>query len=340
MFKLKERFLLITIAAVLLVAIAGCGGGSGTQNGGGANNQNKGKFDLGMKSGDVVVAYKGGSVTAGEFEQFLSILGVLNPQDTTLQDPANWEPVLDEYVLQKILAQRATEKGLKADQTEVDQVYGQTKAGVEQTLKGETFPQYLAKQGLDEAKVKSAISTFSLINKYLTTTKSDEELKKIYEQDKEGYTIASVRHILITTEKHKDDEAKKLANDLANRIRKGEDFAKLADQYTEDPGNTNQDGTKNGGLYKDTPVANWVEPFKKAALTLPLNQVSDPVKTDYGYHVMRVEKREVEAFDKVKQYIIQQQAYVFYDDFKTKELPTLIEKKNLPSKMKEAAPKK
>ncbi len=326
---MKQRLILILLLAVTIGILAGCGGGQANKD---QNNQNKGSFDLGMKSDDIVATYKGGSVTAGEFEQYLSFLGVMNPQDTTLKDPTTWPDILDAYVGQKILAARATEKGIKPNQTEIDQYLSQQKGAITQNLKGEDYNQYLARQGLNEGKMKEFLTQFNLIDQYLLTSKSDEELKKIYDQDKDSYTIASVRHILITTEKRKDDEAKKLAQDLADRIRKGEDFAALANQYSEDPGNTNQDGTKNGGLYENTPVANWVEPFKKAALELPLNQVSDPVKTDYGYHVMRVEKREVQPFDQVKQEIAGQQAYLAYMNFMSQELPKLIEKKNLPAK--------
>lgn len=325
--RLQKSLLYILVALILVVA-AGCGGGNGNQG----NVQNKGKYDLGMKPDDVVVTYKGGTVTAAEFEQYLSFLGIMNLEDTTLQNPTSWPNILDDYVGQKILAARATEKGIKPNEEEINIYFTQQKEEVQKTLKGEDYNQYLAKQGLDEAKVKSFLTQFNLIDQYLLTSKSDEELKKIYDQDKSAYTIATVRHILITTEKRTDDEAKKLAEQLADRIRKGEDFAKLADQYSEDPGNTNKDGTKNGGLYKDVPVVNWVEQFKQAALTLPLNQVSDPVKTDYGYHVMRVEKREVEPFDKVKSDIAGQEGYMAYINFMSQELPNLIEKRNLPPK--------
>ncbi len=70
---------------------------------------------------------------------------------------------------------------------------------------------------------------------------------------------------------------------------------------------------------------------KKAAAELPLGQVSDPVKTDYGYHVMKVESRTTKKLDDVKADIksglAEQQIY----NFAEKELPGMIETNNLPS---------
>lgn len=57
-------------------------------------------------------------------------------------------------------------------------------------------------------------------------------------------------------------------------------------KYSEDPGSA-----EKGGLYENTPVSTWVEAFKEAAKTLPLNKISDPVETEYGYHIMKVEAR-------------------------------------------------
>jgi foldase protein PrsA len=68
---------------------------------------------------------------------------------------------------------------------------------------------------------------------------------------------------------------------------KGEDFATLVKQYSND----GQPNIDNGGLYADANVSEWVPEFKEAAMTLPLNKISDPVETQFGYHIIRVESR-------------------------------------------------
>lgn len=91
-----------------------------------------------------------------------------------------------------------------------------------------------------------------------------------------------------------DTSAKKTkAEEILNRAKAGEDFAALANEFSEDPGNTNpQTQAKNGGLYADTPKGRMVPAFEQAALALEPGQVApDLVETDYGYHIVKLEKK-------------------------------------------------
>jgi parvulin-like peptidyl-prolyl isomerase len=83
------------------------------------------------------------------------------------------------------------------------------------------------------------------------------------------------------------------AEEILNRAKAGEDFAALANEFSEDPGNTNpQTQAKNGGLYADTPKGRMVPAFEQAALALEPGQVGpDLVETDYGYHIVKLEKK-------------------------------------------------
>jgi foldase protein PrsA len=115
-----------------------------------------------------------------------------------------------------------------------------------------------------------------------------------------------------------------------DKLVKGGDWTKLAKEYSDDPGSKD-----NGGLYENQEARNWVAEFKAASLKQPINQVGDPVKTEYGYHVMKVEKREPQALDKVKDELKQEAAQNKLNDFMANELPKLITKIDLPQ---EAAP--
>lgn len=83
------------------------------------------------------------------------------------------------------------------------------------------------------------------------------------------------------------------AQEILDRAKAGEDFAKLADEFTEDPGNTNPtSGEKNGGVYKDVPKGRMVAPFEAAALALEPGQVApDLVETDFGFHIVKLERK-------------------------------------------------
>jgi parvulin-like peptidyl-prolyl isomerase len=143
--------------------------------------------------------------------------------------------------------------------------------------------------------VKKTVQDDQLIKKYLTNhlfagvAVSEEEIKKAYGEDK----TVSVRHVLLLTEGKKDPEKaeirKKLEGLLA-RARKGEDFAKLAKEFSEDPGSK-----ENGGLYEDKPRGTFVKPFEDAAFNVPVGQISDIVETTYGYHILKIENRKKES---------------------------------------------
>jgi peptidyl-prolyl cis-trans isomerase C len=105
------------------------------------------------------------------------------------------------------------------------------------------------------------------------------------------------RHILVENE----DDAKK----IAGRIKGGEDFAKVAAEASKDPG-SKAEGGDLGWFTKERMVA----PFAEAAFKLNAGQVSDPIKTQFGWHVIKVEEKRVkpvptfaEMKEQVEQYI-------------------------------------
>ena len=138
-----------------------------------------------------------------------------------------------------------------------------------------------------------------------TMTVADDRLRTEYNKQMDRYRLperARVRHILILTQ-GLDDTGKKGAlakiQGILKRAKGGEDFAKLAGEFTEDPGSKS-----NGGMYDFTPRnGTWVKPFEDAAFTQPIGQVGDVITTDFGYHIMKVEAREparVKPFEEVK----------------------------------------
>ncbi len=101
------------------------------------------------------------------------------------------------------------------------------------------------------------------------------------------------RHILVETE----EEAKK----VFARVKGGEDFAKVAADVSKDPG-SKTDGGDLGFFSKDR----MVEPFAEAAFKLEPGQISEPVKSQFGWHVIRVEEKRtkpIPAFEEMKEQI-------------------------------------
>ena len=89
------------------------------------------------------------------------------------------------------------------------------------------------------------------------------------------------------------------AQEILGRAKAGEDFAALANEFSQDPGNKGADGTPQGGLYKDVPKGRMVAPFEAAALALQPGQVApELVETDFGYHIIKLERALTATKDK------------------------------------------
>ena len=88
----------------------------------------------------------------------------------------------------------------------------------------------------------------------------------------------------------KDKKAK--AEELLNRAKAGEDFAKLANEFSQDPGNKDPKGELQGGIYKDVTKGKMMPEFEAAALAVEPGQVApNLVETPYGFHIIKLEKK-------------------------------------------------
>ena len=122
---------------------------------------------------------------------------------------------------------------------------------------------------------------------------SDDELKIHYQQDIQQYQVPNrvhAEHILFMTVGKPDaevDEIKKKAEDVLKQVKKGAKFDELAKKYSEDPGSKDKGGDLGWLVQGQT-----VPEFEKAAFSLPPGQVSDLVKTQYGFHIIKVLEKE------------------------------------------------
>ncbi len=151
---------------------------------------------------------------------------------------------------------------------------------------------------------KNQLLITSLLKKKITSNSQlgDEEAKKYYEENKEKFkkeNEINTRHILLKTE----EEAKQ----IKEKIKNGEDFTELAKQYSIDP-----NAKTTGGELGFHPKGTILPEYEEAAFRLSkVGQISGIVKTQYGYHIIRLEGIKPPAyvsFDEVKDFIKQQMA--------------------------------
>ena len=137
------------------------------------------------------------------------------------------------------------------------------------------------------------------------TQVSDDELKAIYQKNIQDYAVPNrvhVEHILFMTVGKTDAEVaeiRKKAEDVLKQAKSGANFEDLAKKYSEDPGGSKAKGGDIGWIVQGQTVPE----FEKVAFSLPKGAISDLVKTQYGFHIIKVLDKETahtKPFDEVK----------------------------------------
>jgi foldase protein PrsA len=176
--------------------------------------------------------------------------------------------------------QEAEDLGIKISDDDVDKRIDQLKkqfyGGSEQKYK-----RTLAQQGLTEeqakGEVRAQLVSEELFKKITGDVKvSDKQIREYYDSHKSQYqqpASRDVRHILV--------QKKALADQLDAQVKRGANFAALAKKYSKDPGSAS-----NGGKLTVT-KGQTVPAFDKTAFSLKKGQISQPVKTQYGYHIIQ-----------------------------------------------------
>jgi peptidyl-prolyl cis-trans isomerase D len=156
----------------------------------------------------------------------------------------------------------------------------------------------------EQRKVRYILADFAKIRGEVQPT--EPELRKAYEARKDQFkrpASAHVLHILVKSEPgvtpQADAAARAKAEGIVAQLRGGADFATLARQNSEDPSSSG-----NGGDMGWVDMGKTVEPFERAIFSIPLNQISDPIRTqEYGYHIVKVVERRdqtVQSFEEAR----------------------------------------
>ena len=153
--------------------------------------------------------------------------------------------------------------------------------------------------------VRYAIVDVNQVRQHLQIT--DDQLKAQYQKNIQDYQVPDrvhVEHILFMTVNKPDAEVaelRKRAEDVLAQAKKGANFEDLAKKYSEDPG-TKDKGGDLGWIVRGQTVAE----FEKAAFTLPKGTISDLIKTQYGFHILKIidkESAHTKSFEEVKESI-------------------------------------
>jgi peptidyl-prolyl cis-trans isomerase D len=143
-----------------------------------------------------------------------------------------------------------------------------------------------------EEKVKVRYLAFGPEQFASGVTISDDEIKEYYDAHPSEFNqekTVEARHILLKMDEKAEDavvqKTKEKAEEILKMAREGQDFAELAKQYSEDPG-SKEDGGYLGAFKKEA----MIEPFAEKAFSMKAGEISDLVQTQYGFHIIKVEK--------------------------------------------------
>ena len=217
------------------------------------------------------------------------------------------EAAEQQAIYARVVMQKFNELGLKLSYNEQKEMASVRRNSITNTTK-DAYLNQIAQFGFSDQTYQNFMyisQCYQALNDYYfgengVNTPSDEDIQKYYE---DNYITA--KHILITTvdpasgeTKRTDEEAKKEAQSILDRINAGEDFDTLMNQYSEDTGLSNN---PNGYTFTE---GQMLTEFYDGAKALAEDEVSELVKSSYGYHIIKRVKLDDSQFDNFKSDIV------------------------------------
>ena len=321
------------------IAVAGCKKGPGQQAAGSA--QASGTAATPAASGappappkpvpaqlpDVIARVNGEAVKKDDFERMLKTIerqaGGPIPADRRDEIMRN---ALDQLIVYTLLTQESKSRGVKVEDTEIEQKMGQLR---QQFPTQEAFEKAVQDRGMTIDRLRQDARNDLTVNKLMETEvstlpgPSDAEAKEFYTKNPDKFQEGeSVRasHVLVRVDEKADPAAKKKAraeiDAVLKQAKSGADFGKLAQQHSQD-GSAAQGGDL--GYFNK---GQMVPAFDKVAFELKPGQVSDVVTTQFGYHVIKVIDHKAgrvvpfeEAQGRIKDYLGREKKQAHADKF-------------------------
>lgn len=225
-------------------------------------------------SKDVVATVNGEKITVDEFK-------MLYDKVVTLSPDLPKDKILDQLISNKALVQEAKKQGIVVENTEVDGVITLTES-LYQAKIADLLVNSSISMEVFKSKIKEQLMMQKLFNKTIKVEDStDEELRKFYANNSQMFSVpesVNVSHILSKTESE--------AEDIKSDLESGADFYELAAEKSIDPS-----AKMNSGNLGPIQKGMTVPEFEAVAFSLGPGKLSDPVKSDYGYHIIMVEGR-------------------------------------------------
>ena len=295
------RALLLLIAATFVIGGVWVGFGMAGAGGGGPRS----------RESNLIAKVNGDKISRKDFAMLLDIRSAQQEQTNAgagaMQGIVLRGQVLDELIENRLRVQAAESKGVRVGRRdvskEIDKLVEQRVDQLRNQVLGEGHKKGPAADRLLDRRLKQLDPADSLkrrtqafeaqfprqqVWEMLVVQKLQDKLKddvKLSDQAlRDSFKQVTARHILIGTQARPEAQAKRRADEVLKKVQGGADFASLASQYSDDPGSK-----RNGGMLPAFGHGMMVPEFEKAAFALKPGQVSGLVKTQFGYHIIKVE---------------------------------------------------
>jgi predicted small lipoprotein YifL len=239
---------------------------------------------------------------------FQFLLGVQQSSCGTAEEGEEEDDACSRFVLENLIQEElvrayATEHDLLAvPEGEVQEAIGP----LEQSLGGtQGLDDRLTEEGLTRGDLEGfteRLIVFRQVRDDVTETAvSEEELQALYEQRIVEFTEIHARHILVETEQ----QAREIADGATP-----ENFEQLARRFSTDPS-----AAENGGDLGTRPASEFVPEFAEAAAALEPGEISEPVESQFGWHVILLVEKEIRPIEDVRQQLLDEASARAYQDW-------------------------
>ena len=250
---------------------------------------------------DAVAIVGGDKITKDSYKDEMSFYSAMLASQQQLKPS-----IVQMLVQDKLIADDMKKNNVKVDDKELDDKFLQY---IQQFGGQEKFDKMLEDYNMSSDKFKETIKKDQIYQKHRDWFEkkhpvSDKDAKKYFDEHKETLAQVKASHILVADEN--------TANEVKKKIDDGADFAELAKEYSKDTANSNKGGDL-GYFTKDK----MVKEFADKAFSMKKGEVSEPVKTSYGYHIIKVDDKKDTA-DSLKDDISKALNDKKYSDYLTK----------------------
>lgn len=202
--------------------------------------------------------------------------------------------LLNKLVEKKLQIQIARQKNITVSKEDIAAALNDIKLK-NAFIDDEAFKRALAQENMTLEQYKKDLEDQLIIMKLVNREVraniviSEEEIKDYYKKNEKQYALSEEAHLRIMLFKGSDDDAMKRAADILNQIKNGANFADLAKKHSDDP------TAKGGGDIGFIKRGQMFPELEKAAFSLKKNDVSDIIKADSGYYIIKIEDRKEAA---------------------------------------------